>query len=58
MRAKNTFSVLFWLQSSRAINNQALIYARVTVNQKRVNISLKRKIPISLWDSNSKKSQG
>ncbi|WP_394371880.1 hypothetical protein [Salegentibacter mishustinae] len=28
-----------------------MIYARITVNQKRVLISLKRKISIDIWDS-------
>ncbi|MEX0314095.1 MAG: site-specific integrase [Allomuricauda sp.] len=58
MRTKNTFSILFWADQKKAKNNEALIYARVTVNQKRVNISLKRKILISLWDSNSKRAKG
>lgn len=58
MRASNTFSIHFWLQISRAINNKALLYARVTVNQKRVNISLKRKIPLNLWDAKAKKVIG
>ena len=47
MRTKTTFSTNFWLQSSRVINNEALVYARITVNQKRLNISLKKKSNIS-----------
>ena len=58
MRTQNTFSILFWLQSSRAINDEALLYARITVNGRRVNISLKRKIPLSRWDSKKKKARG
>ncbi len=38
MRTTNTFSILFWTDQKNYKNNQALIYARITVNQKRVNI--------------------
>lgn len=58
MRTSNTFSVLFWLDPKRAINQQATIYARITVNQKRVLISLKRKIPLDLWNPEKKKAKG
>ncbi|KAB1068969.1 site-specific integrase [Tamlana sp. s12] len=58
MQKQNTFSILFWLQTSRAINNEALIYARITVNGKRLNISLKRKVTVSLWDSSKKRVRG
>lgn len=58
MRTSNTFSILFWTDKKNYKNNQALIYARVTVNQKRVNISLKRKISLDLWDSKKKKAKG
>lgn len=58
MRTSSTFSVLFWLDPKRAINQQAMIYARITVNQKRVLISLKRKISLELWDSEKKKAKG
>ena len=58
MKSSNTFSILFWINTSRAKNNQVEIYARVTVNQKRANISLKRKITISQWDAKRKKVKG
>lgn len=58
MRTQNTFSTLFLVQSSRAINDEALLYARITVNGKRIDISLKRKIPLQLWDSTKKKARG
>jgi len=38
MRTKNTFSILFWADQKNTKNNQALLYARISVNQKRVNI--------------------
>ena len=58
MRTSNTFSVLFWIDPKRAVDYQAVIYARVTVNQKRVLISLKRKVPVDLWDFERKRAKG
>lgn len=49
MRTQNTFSTLFLIQKSKAINNEALLYARVTVNGKRADISLKKRISLPLW---------
>ena len=58
MRTQNTFSTLFLIQKSKAINNEALLYARVTVNGRRTDISLKKKIALSIWDSKKKKARG
>ncbi|WP_282081278.1 site-specific integrase [Aquimarina algiphila] len=58
MRTQNTFSTLFLVQKSKAINNEALLYARVTVNGKRADISLKKKISLSIWDNKKKKASG
>ena len=58
MRTKHTFSTLFWLQTTRAINNEALLYIRITVDGKRVNLSLKKRVPVSLWDAKKKKAKG
>ncbi|MBI9041812.1 hypothetical protein [Lutibacter sp.] len=38
MRTKNTFSTNYWLQSSRAINDEELLYVRITINKKRLSI--------------------
>ncbi len=51
MRTSTTFSILFWIYSKRAKNNQTDIYVRVTVNGKRANISLKHKVDVKKWDS-------
>jgi hypothetical protein len=48
MRTSSTFSVLFWIYTKRAKNNLAVIYARITVNGRKLNISLKRKADVSL----------
>ena len=58
MRTSNTFSVLFWVDSKKVVNHHALLYARITVNQKRVLVSLKRKISIDLWDFQKRRAKG
>lgn len=58
MKTSTTFSILIWINSSRAKNNEAELYARITVNQKRANISLKRKINIDSWDKSKSRLKG
>jgi integrase/recombinase XerD len=58
MRSSNTFAILFWIYSSRAKNNQTPIFARITINGKRVNISLKHKVDIRVWDSKRQRVKG
>ncbi|WP_417559154.1 site-specific integrase [Mesoflavibacter zeaxanthinifaciens] len=58
MTNSNTFSILFWINSSRVKNNQAEIYARISVNSKRTNLSLKTKVDPNLWDANKKRLKG
>ena len=58
MNVSSTFSILFWINTSRIKNNKAQIFARVTINQKRANISLKREVEISQWDTSKSKVKG
>ena len=58
MKTTSTFSILFWADHARAKNDQASIYARVTVNGKRATISLKRKIHLGDWDAHRGRSRG
>ena len=58
MRTTTTFSILFWIYSSRAKNHQTGIYARVTVNGQKVNISLKYKADVRTWDAKRQKAKG
>ncbi|MFD0762762.1 site-specific integrase [Lutibacter aestuarii] len=58
MKTQNTFSILIWINASRAKNNEADLFARITVNQKRVNISLKRKVLLESWDKSKSKIKG
>ncbi len=58
MRTSLTFSVLFWIYAKRTRNNQTNIYARITVNGKKVNISLKHKVDVDTWDPKGQKMRG
>ncbi len=58
MRTSSTFSVLFWIYMQRAKRGEAPIYARISLDNKKLNISLKRKIAIELWDSKKQRSTG
>lgn len=58
MKATSTFSILFWVDLSRVKHEKASIYARVTVNSKRIVISLKRKVLIDDWDANKNRARG
>lgn len=58
MKTSSTCSILIWINASHAKNNVTEIFARVAVNQKRTNISLKRKIDINSWDKNKSRAKG
>ncbi|WP_350289205.1 site-specific integrase [uncultured Croceitalea sp.] len=58
MRTLSTFSILFWVYTKRSKNNQAPIYARITVNKKKLNISLKRKVETRLWNNQKQRING
>lgn len=58
MKTSSTFSILFWVDFSRVKDNQASIYARITVNGKRATLSLKRKVPLSDWDAHKGRARG
>ncbi|WP_372758102.1 Arm DNA-binding domain-containing protein [Mariniflexile sp.] len=58
MKTTSTFSILFWADLARTKDNQASIYARITVNGKRSTLSLKRKVPVSDWDAYKGRARG
>ena len=58
MRSSLSFSILIWAYSKRAKNNRASLYARITINGKRVNISLKERVNLNVWDSKLQKAKG
>ncbi|MBD0833672.1 site-specific integrase [Aestuariibaculum sediminum] len=58
MSTRSTFNLLFWVNTSRIKNKEVSLYARITVDGKRANISLQRRVPLSNWDSNKGKAKG
>ncbi|SFB91794.1 Site-specific recombinase XerD [Algibacter lectus] len=58
MQSQTTFTLSFWVNATRVKNNQVSVFARVTVNGKRSNISLQRKVILSEWDSNKGRARG
>ena len=58
MKTSRTFSILFWINTSRTPNGNAKLFVRITVNGKRANIGLNRDVPVDLWDVNAKKVMG
>lgn len=58
MRTDATFSVMFWIYAKRAKNNYAPLYARITANKRKINISLKRKVEVNRWDSSKQRTKG
>lgn len=58
METKITFSILFWLNVTKSKNDIAPIYARVTVNGRRAEISLKRSCLVDSWDHDAHRIKG
>lgn len=48
--SSNTFSVIFHLRIDRLKNEKMPVYARITIDGKRIEISLKHKIAVSDWN--------
>ncbi len=57
MQTSKTFSIHFWLNMSKKKGDLAPIYARITVDGKRAEISLKRDLLVSYWDTKSKRAK-
>ncbi|APQ16218.1 site-specific integrase [Maribacter hydrothermalis] len=57
MQTSRTFSIHLWLNTSKGKDGLAPIYARVTVDGKRAEISLQRQTKIKNWDSKSKRTK-
>jgi ABC-type transport system involved in multi-copper enzyme maturation permease subunit len=58
MKTSVTFSILFCIYTSRAVNNESNIYARITINGKKANVSLNQKINIDRWNSKYQRMKG
>lgn len=54
-----TFSILFWANKKRVNrHNELPIYARITIDGRRAEISLQRSAPESLWDQHAQQLKG
>ncbi|WP_298765313.1 site-specific integrase [uncultured Polaribacter sp.] len=58
MQSQINFTLSFWVNAARIKNNQVSVYGRITVNGKRANISLQRKVILSEWDSRRGRAKG
>ena len=58
MKAVNTFYVILICRPDKKKLKEGLIYARITVNGERKEISLKEKVPISQWNSDKQQPEG
>lgn len=58
MKTKSTFTVIFFTRKSRSNPDLLTIYARITVDGKRSEISLKRSIAAIQWDANNNRVRG
>jgi len=56
MKTSKTFSIYFWIHTSKNKGEMAPIYARITIDQKRVEISLKRLTEVTYWDTRSERT--
>tara|TARA_B100001146_G_C16055636_1_gene379846 strand:+ start:594 stop:848 length:255 start_codon:yes stop_codon:yes gene_type:complete len=53
-----SFGVIFNPKLSKAKNGTAPLYARITVNGERIELSLKRRITLSLWNEKRSRLKG
>lgn len=58
MKTRNSFSINFFLKKDKASRGTAPLYARITINRKFVDLSLKRKVKITAWDQETQKLAG
>ena len=58
MRTSQTFSISFFIRKKKKQPALALLYARITVNGKSLEISLKRTIPVDKWNQSASKLTG
>ena len=58
MRTSQTFSISFIVRKKKNQSDLALLYARITVNGKFLEISLKRTIPIDKWNQAGNRLKG
>ncbi|AHM60719.1 integrase family protein [Flammeovirgaceae bacterium 311] len=58
MKAKNTFGISFFIKKYKLKAALAPVYARITVDGKSLDLSLKRKVPQCNWDEGKGSTKG
>ncbi len=58
MKTHQTFSVIFLIRKNKSSKTQGLIYARISVNGQRSEFSIKRKVPLEIWDQSRGQAKG
>ena len=58
MRSSNTFSITFFVKKYRTYDGKAPVYVRITVDSKRIDLSIKRKVDIDRWDEDRGTAKG
>ncbi len=58
MNSKSTFGIHFVLKNSKVIDGTAPIYARITVDTNRVEISVKKRITVTNWNKGKGMAKG
>ncbi len=58
MEQQATFRILFWLNTTKMKDTLAPIYARVTINGRRAEISLRRQCLPESWDERTRRLKG
>src|SRR5690554_4780200 len=58
MKAQNRFGIRFIIRKNKMIDGMVPVYASVTVNGKRVEISMKHSIALENWNSQQGQGKG
>lgn len=53
-----TFSVLFFVRKHNRCTEKLSVYARITANGRRTELSLKRTVPVNYWDTSKGRGRG
>ena len=51
MKTTHTFGILFIIRAGKRDNSKGIVYARITVETRRIEISLKKTIAVEDWNS-------
>ena len=58
MKTNSTFTIIFFTRKSSSTADKLSIYARITVDGQRSEISLKRSVLVNDWDNNRARCRG